>query len=567
MGAGESFVARFEERAKLFPDHIAVRSAGEVLSYRALREMSDALANDLNDRGVDSGDVVGVCLDRTPRLLVAILGIAKAGCAFVLIDPELPESRVGFVLQVAGPTLVITQESYISFFDRRSEYVLFHRLLEPVRASNLRPFQAGIKRNDIAYLVFTSGSTGVPKAVAIEHGGLSDLLAWALVTFKDSLSIVLASSPLSFDMCLFELLAPLCAGGTVNLSDSVFALYDDNPNQRPTMISTVPVALEELVHSNSIPDSVECIIVAGDILTEAVASSVFDKSKVYELWNLYGLSEDTIYSTAQLLTPDRSERVKIGTPLPERELLLLDEELQPIEPGEIGEIYVGGVGLSAGYFGDARLTAERFLPHPSPRTPGERIYRTGDLGRQSSDGSYEFLGRIDDQIKIFGRRVEPVEIETTIESVTGARAVVFAQKGGSGHQHLVAQVVTSDRDFCPRDFRRKIAGSLPSWMVPSVIETVECLPLTPNGKVDRSALAPFGSRRVPSDRSELFNIVANRKDQMSLWFASRRPPIGWQVIDGPFTKLACLSRIDSLPSSMKPQQASASRTADVYINE
>ncbi|MFC0003439.1 non-ribosomal peptide synthetase [Micromonospora siamensis] len=457
----------------------AVRHARGTLSYRELDAAANRLARVLLARGVRPQDRIGVCLPRTPELVVALLAVLKAGACYVPLDPAYPAARVAFMTADSGARLVLTRADLA---DR------FPGLAVPVDRLDL-PADGGdpavpASPTDLAYVIYTSGSTGRPKGVAIEHRSVSVLMHWVRQTFDDvELGGMLAATSVCFDLSVFEIFGPLCWGGRVLLVDDVLALAAPGADRLPvTLVNTVPSAMGELLTADALPASVRTVCLAGEPLTAALAARVRARPQVRRLCNLYGPSEDTTYSTWAEVAPDGGDP-PIGRPLPRTRAYVLDENGRPVPPGEPGELHLAGAGLARGYLGRPEETRARFLADPF--RPGERMYRTGDRVRLRPDGQLAYLGRLDDQVKLRGYRIELGEVAARLAALPGVReATAAVRTGPSGDPLLVGYLVGERRD----DVRARLAAVLPAPLVPATVVWLDRLPTLPNGKVDRSAL-------------------------------------------------------------------------------
>ncbi|SCG78409.1 non-ribosomal peptide synthetase [Micromonospora humi] len=461
------------------PDAEAVRRGDTALSYRDLDEAANRLARVLLADGVARGDRVGVCLPRTPDLVVALLAVLKAGAAYVPLDPAYPAARVAFMTADSGARLVLTTAGLADRFPGPT--VLTDRL-DP--AGDATDPAAPVAADDLAYVIYTSGSTGRPKGVAIEHRSASTLLHWVRQTFDDTeLGGMLAATSVCFDLSVFEIFGPLAWGGRVLLVDDVLALAAPGADRLPvTLVNTVPAAMGELLTAGALPPGVRTVCLAGEPLTAALAARVWARPHVRRLCNLYGPSEDTTYSTWAEVPPDGGDP-PIGRPLPGTRAYVLDPDGRPVPPGESGELHLAGAGLARGYLDRPAETEARF--RPDPFRPGERMYRTGDRVRLRPDGQLAYLGRLDDQVKLRGYRIEPGEVAARLAALPGVReATAAVRPGPSGDPLLVGYLVGDRRD----DVRARLAEVLPAPLVPAAVVWLDRLPTLPNGKVDRAAL-------------------------------------------------------------------------------
>ncbi|SCL55820.1 non-ribosomal peptide synthetase [Micromonospora chersina] len=461
------------------PEAEAVRHGDRTLSYRQLDEAANRLARVLLHRGVTREDRVGVCLPRTPELVVALLAVLRAGAAYVPLDPAYPPARVAFMAADSGVRLVLTRADLAGRFPDTAVAV---DRLDPVEDAT--DPAAPSTPEDLAYVIYTSGSTGRPKGVAIEHRSASVLMHWVRQTFDDGeLGGLLAATSVCFDLSVFEIFGPLCWGGRVLLVDDVLALAAPGADRLPvTLVNTVPSAMGELLTASALPASVRTVCLAGEPLTAALAARVWSRPHVRRLCNLYGPSEDTTYSTWAEVPPDSGDP-PIGRPLPRTRAYVLDPDGQPVPPGEPGELHLAGAGLARGYLDRPDETRARFLPDPF--RPGERMYRTGDRVRLRPDGQLAYLGRLDDQVKLRGYRIELGEVAARLAALPGVReATAAVRPGPSGDPLLVGYLVGERRD----DVRARLAEVLPAPLVPATLVWLDRLPTLPNGKVDRGAL-------------------------------------------------------------------------------
>ncbi|WP_433528257.1 amino acid adenylation domain-containing protein [Micromonospora sp. CA-263727] len=454
------------------PEAVALRFGGEELSYRRLHAEADLLSRRLRRDGVGAESIVGVCLPRGLDLLRAMLAILKAGAAYLPLDPDHPQRWREFMVRDSGARVVITEE-YLS-------------AVEHTTADDVRPEPAeAVTPGHAAYLIYTSGSTGRPKGALIEHRAIVNRLLWMQDTYRlDASDRVLQKTPIGFDVSVWELFWPLITGATLVLArpgghrDPAY-LAEEIRTAGITTVHFVPSMLRAFLAEPVGPlPSLRRMICSGEALPPDLADQVHERIGC-ALHNLYGPTETAVDVTALRCTP--GEPVTIGRPIANTTAYIVDARLEPVPVGVPGELLIGGVQLARGYLGRAALTAERFIPDPFAATPGGRLYRTGDLARHRPDGSIEYLGRIDHQVKVRGQRIELGEVEAVLHTAPGVTAAAVTVRD----EQLVGYVVG------PADVhqvRTYLLDRLPDAMVPARWATLPALPLTSSGKVDRRAL-------------------------------------------------------------------------------
>ncbi|HEY9699474.1 MAG TPA: amino acid adenylation domain-containing protein [Trichocoleus sp.] len=504
----------FEQQAAQTPEAIAIIDEDQQLSYRALNQRSNQLAHFLRQGGIGAEQFVGIAVGRSIDMIVALLGVLKAGAAYLPLDPTLPQARLRFMCQDAGISLLLTQQQWLSQFTQ-SDFSPTYPILCLEQAWNSiaqyspqNPVHS-VKPTDLAYVIYTSGSTGQPKPVLIEHHGLCNLASAQRQIFNpQSSDRILQFASFSFDAAIFEIIMALQVGATLYLvrADSlvgarlVHLLCD-----RGITFVTLPPSLLRLLPVDQLPQ-LKTIISAGEACSSELVGRWTTGDRRF--FNAYGPTEATVWSTVAELQPTHIAPT-LGIAIANTQLYVLDQWLQPVPIGIPGELYIGGAGVARGYLKRPQLTAERFIPNPFTHD-STRLFKTGDQVRYRSDGSLEFLGRMDQQIKIRGYRIECGEIETILNQHDSIQAAAIVLDDSTEHQRLVAYVVLqAQHSLNPTALRHFLQQTLPTYMIPAVFIPIEALPLTANGKVDRAALRktahslpvqPFMPPRTPTEK-------------------------------------------------------------------
>ncbi len=516
----------FEEQAGRTPGNAAVAAGKEVLTYAELNRRANRVARHLRALGVKPEKLVGIYMDRTAEMLAGVLGILKAGGAYVPLEKSYPAARIRTILQDGGIQLVLTQSRFADFFVAlpvQPAYIDAMDASPPREDAN--PDPAGLAPANLAYVIHTSGSTGRPKGVQICHGSAVALLDWVKTVYAaEHLDKVLASTSLSFDLSVFEIFAPLSMGGCCVVVNNALELLE-NPSD-VSLINTVPSAAKVLIEQKAIPARTQVVNLAGEPLPMHVVNDLLAASRCEKVFNLYGPSEDTTYSTYALFQERIAGTPDIGRAIAGTKLYVLSPSGRLAATGTPGELYIAGDGLARGYLNSPYLTAEKFLPNPFSAKPGDRLYKTGDLVRYAADGALEYIGRADDQVKIRGFRIEPGEIQKQLEQMEGVKtAVVLAVGQTSADRSLAAFVqrkpglTQGDEEFgtdlWEDELQRAIRTCLPEYMVPA-ITVVDEVPLTPNGKIDKKALLKMAASRV-SQRESAAEMTATESRLAALW--------------------------------------------------
>ncbi|MFC8141644.1 amino acid adenylation domain-containing protein [Streptomyces paradoxus] len=493
-----SVCARFEEQAARTPGAPAVGFAGEVVTYAQLDVRANQIAHHLRASGVSGpGAVVGVLLDRGPDLVASLLGVWKAGAAYVPIDPSYPAERIASMLESAGAGTALTQAAYADRFGGGLGVVLVDRHASLIDA---RPRSAPERTEDadeLAYVIFTSGSTGRPKGVAVTHRGLANHVAWAA---RDLASRGTTGAPLfssvAFDLVVPNLWAPLVTGQRVHTiaqdTDTADLARELSAAGPFSFIKLTPGHVDVLASQLTAEQAsalAPVLVIAGEALTRTTVERWRALAPGTDLVNEYGPTEASVGTCVFPVTDAESgEVMPIGRPLPNMTMYVLDARLDQVAVGVAGELYVGGTGVARGYAGRPGLTAERFVPDPYGPA-GARLYRTGDLARTRPDGAVEFLGRLDDQVKIRGYRIEPGEIQTVVAEHPAVReAVVVPHETATGDIQLVAYYVPTGSGTSAAELAEHSGARLPEYMLPAAYIALDAIPLNANGKTDKRAL-------------------------------------------------------------------------------
>lgn len=481
------------------PNRPAVLFREHVLSRTEVSERSGRLAAWLTRNGAGRGSLVGIYMERSVEMLVAVLAVMKAGAAYVPLDPAFPRVRLEQILGETDVSVLLTLKLHLQDAPEVKGSTICLDRDEFLWAAESPHRSLDIGPEERAYVIFTSGSTGRPKGVEVTHGSVVNLLmsAASLLDAGPNERLV-AITTLAFDISVLELLLPLVSGGTVVIASPDEAsdttrLIDLLKASRATMLQATPVTFRSLLELNWQPPAGFKMLCGGEAWAPAMADQLLTTGG--RLWNMYGPTETTVWSSIVEVRRGAT-RLPIGPPIANTRFYVLGEDLQPSASDEQGELCIAGTGVAKGYFDREELTAERFLP--DPYVPGERMYRTGDGVRRTPDGQIEFIGRLDNQIKLRGFRIEPGEIECAMLAVAGvSEAAVLLRKDGLG-EDVLAGFYVSHADVTPADLSRALRQRLPAYMVPRVYWRLETFPLTPNGKTDRRALAEVEIHSAPA---------------------------------------------------------------------
>ncbi len=476
----------FEYQVALKPQHLALTHLGEQVSYRQLNAHANQVAHMLLASDVRVGEPVGIALPRSVNMVAAVLAVLKVGAVYVPLDPEYPQTRIDAIIADSGMSVILSEQN-IAWRHASQQCLLLDK--HHLRQYPESPVNVNVEPEQPAYILYTSGSTGQPKGVIVRHRNVCALLDWAKQTYREGeLAVVLASTSLNFDISVFELFTPLCLGYRCELVKDILHLLD-NPSDA-TLVNTVPSAMRAILEQQALPSSVKVVNLAGERLLAATVNGLLQRDNCERVFNLYGPTEDTVYSTFAEFTETLDEEPVIGQVVDDSQAYVLNRDHQLCGIDCSGELFLGGAGVALGYHGQPELTDSRFIKNPFG---SGKLYRTGDLVKYRSDGRLVYLGRMDEQIKFRGFRIEVGEIEHQLVSCCGVEAaIVVAREHPNTGLQLVAYVVPTKNQRADEHFKlriqEKVEYVLPFYMHPAVYHYMKALPLTPNGKVDKKSL-------------------------------------------------------------------------------
>lgn len=524
----------FEQQVERTPDAVAVVCENQRLSYGELNRRANQVARFLHANGVVAEDLVGVCMTRRPELAVALLGVWKAGAAYVPIDPGYPQERVSFMVSDASIRVLLTEKRCEALFTAPTpaarKVVLDGDDAAAIAEREQTNLNSPARPSSLAYVMYTSGSTGRPKGAMIEHGGLVNYLTWAIEAYGvEAGGSVPVHSSIAFDLTVTSLYPALLTGGSVELlADDVGAahlLAAARRGPKRTLVKITPAHLDVMTQQlrpDELADVTRVFVIGGESLPAESLGPWRDRAPETRLINEYGPTETVVGCCVYEVRSDdpRNGPVPIGRPIANTQLHVLDEERRPVPVGSMGELYIGGAGVARGYLNRPELTKERFVPDSFSGRLGARLYKTGDLARQRADGTLEFLGRADNQVKVRGYRIELGEIEACLASHPAVQScVVLAREDTPGNKQLVGYVVSRAEKPRAADVDAFLAERLPEYMVPTQLVFLDALPLTINGKVDRAALpAPSaGASRAPGASNAGVALSATEQAIAAIW--------------------------------------------------
>jgi amino acid adenylation domain-containing protein/non-ribosomal peptide synthase protein (TIGR01720 family) len=490
----------FQVQVEKTPDAVAVVFENQQLTYRELNQRANQLAHYLRSLGVKPEVLVGICVERSLHMVIGLLAILKAGGAYVPIDPNYPQERLAYMLEDSQPSVLLTQQYLLEKLpNNQAQVICIDSDWEYIANESIRNLVSNIILDNLAYVIYTSGSTGKPKGAMNAHKGISNRLLWMQNTYQlTSADVVLQKTPFSFDVSVWEFFWTLITGARLVVAQPE-GHKDTNylvkliRQQQITTLHFVPSMLQVFIEAEGLEkcQSLVRVIASGEALPAQLQQRFFNKLDA-QLYNLYGPTEAAVDVTFWQCKKDNATNqntVPIGQPIANIQIYLLDQYFNPVPVGVTGEVYIGGVGVGRGYLNRPDLTAEKFIPNPFSQQT-ERLYKTGDKARYLANGEIEYIGRIDNQVKVRGFRIELGEIEAIIGQYPAVRETVVVVSGESvDSQRIVGYVVPqTEQTLAVSELRDFLESKLPSYMIPAVFVTLEALPLTPNGKVDRKAL-------------------------------------------------------------------------------
>ncbi len=501
---GGNLVQVLEEQVARTPDHVAIACAGEQVTYAELDARANVLALELRQRGVGPDVLVGIRMERSLELIVALLGVLKAGGAYLPLDPTYPQERLQFIIDDAKPKVILTTDHTDQSGGSDPDLIRGFDRCNP---------------HNLAYVIYTSGSSGTPKGAMVTHGGVLNSLQWKQQRFRlTEQDAFLMHTSLNFDPSVWEVFWPLMVGARVVVAPAgrleSSALLKYMAEQAVTCAYFVPSMLGVLVQEPRLSEvtSLRYVINGGEKLPLGVMQE-FQRLSSAQLIHSYGPTEVTVGAT-EWPCEAGAERVLIGRPIGNTHAYVLNARMEPLPVGVAGELYIGGVGVGRGYIGQSALTAERFVPDRFSGEAGARLYRTGDIVRYDAEAHLEFIGRVDDQVKLRGYRIELGEIEAVLRRHEQVREAVVVMRDESGEKRLVAYVVGEAGPNELRDFLRQ---RLPEYMIPAAWMQLEALPLTANGKVDRRALPDPDSQRPELSSAYIAPRTAVEREIAEVW--------------------------------------------------
>lgn len=514
------------DRAALIPDQVVVVFENRSLTFKQVNEAANKLAAHLLTFHIQTGDIIGLSIDRSPEMIIALLAILKTGAAYVPLDPEYPKDRVEFMMEDSAAKILLTSQKFKGHFVSVAQEVLIEDAIAKFDSYSANEPETIVTGDDLAYVLFTSGSTGKPKGVQIKHHNLVNfLLSMQKEPGFQAGDNLLAVTTISFDIAGLEMFLPLLTGAKLIITDAITAkdgraLIDLVADHKITVMQATPYTWRVMLEAGWETKFPLRILCGGEALPKDLINKLL--ARCSELWNMYGPTETTVWSTVKQITND--EDISIGKPIDNTQVYILDEKLNNFTDGTVGEIYIGGDGVAKGYLKRPELTNERFVDDIFSGIPGSKMYRTGDLGKIREDGEIVCLGRIDHQVKVRGYRIELEEIEQNLLKQDNVKqAVVIAREDTPGNPRLVGYVIINeqknDSDLRAQfdTWQRGLLEVLPEYMVPDDFVIMETIPITPNGKIDRKALPKPNYSNIQRTGEIVAPRTSNEKLVADIW--------------------------------------------------
>jgi len=516
------------DTVKDYSSKTAISFNNTTITYLELDKKISQLTSFLIQQGIQQGDVVALSLERSMEMAIALLAVLRSGAAYLALDPEYPLERIEFMLEDSSAKLLLSSKKYKNRYQAKSKEIIIDEIWESLAGYEQQAPKREIKGSDLAYILYTSGSTGKPKGVKITHRNLVNLLLSIQKTpginDKDR---ILAITTISFDISGAELYLPLISGAELIIADTETArdgrlLLDIIEKKKITIMQATPATWQMMIDSGWQKRLPIKAFTTGEAIPKELADNLLPRTEV--LWNLYGPTETTIWSTIKQILPE-DKIITIGWPIDNTQVYILDEEGKKVPTGRTGEIYIGGYGVAAGYLNRPELTAEKFVADPYSTIPGSNLYRTGDLGKILKNGEIQCLGRIDHQVKIRGFRIELGEIESVITQQEGVKqSVVLVREDSSPDKRIIAYVtlegVLENVTDLPREviqnWKKNLGELLPAFMIPEDFVVMKSFPLTPNAKIDRKAL-PKPQSKIAEKTVEREVLTRNEQLVLAIW--------------------------------------------------
>ena len=487
-----------DNQSAIHPNKIAIKHGERTCTYQAVNELSNKFAKIMMANGVMPGDILGVAVNRSPEMIILLLAVIKTGAAYLPIDINFPTDRINYMLNDSGVKVMITQKQFETQYQDNFKVICVENMVSESNNYNADTVPVLINEDSLAYILYTSGSTGRPKGCKVKHIGLTNLLlSVQKLPGMVADDVMLHITTISFDIAELEIYLPLITGATVVIADAEIArdaraLLETAINENITIMQGTPFMWRTMLEIGWVQRLPIKIFCGGEAMSKDLAQKLVVRCN--ELWNMYGPTETTIYSIIKKVEQD-DEVITIGHPIDNTQVYILDENLNKVADGEVGEIYITGAGVAEGYIHKPELTAERFIDNKFSGTPGSKMYKTGDLGKILDNGEILCLGRVDHQIKIRGYRIETEEIEFQLKQQPNIKEALITLYEDSLHnEHLIAYVVPAkkidpaNQDNLVKQWKSALGEKLPVYMVPGIYTVIDSIPLMPNGKIDRHSL-------------------------------------------------------------------------------